>query len=369
MLYGKKNKQCRPSIIMVVSSNMGANMTIRSFQEISTQWIEGILKADSGTISEFSLVSNWNTPVSQIALLDIKYKTNGNSLPSSLFIKVSANPPKEMAGFGEKEIQFYNKVVPMKNMRCFPHSYYASYDAGEKVYNLVLENLNNTHFQNEWPIPPLIKYCTMAVKCLAKVHAYWWDNSSLQMVTNKFGSRESILPWIEQLEKLSIGFIDFLGDRITEKRKRIIKSVTENFERYSARFLSYRNLTLVHGDAHFWNFLFPKDDDHDVKIIDWQSYGHGVPTDDLAYMIALHWYPDRRKEYEQDLLNVYHKALLDSSVRDYSFEQLMQDYKWSVIQTLAVPIWQWNNKSWASIWFNHLERILLAYEDLYCASL
>jgi thiamine kinase-like enzyme len=349
---------------------MGLNMTIRSFQEISTQWLEGILKVDPGIISEFRLVNNWDTPVSQVALLDIKYKTNGTSFPSSLFIKVSkTNPPKEMAGFGEKEILFYNKAVPMMSMKCFPHVYHASFDAGERVYNLVLENLSGTHFQNEWPVPPLIEYCTMAVKCLAKVHAFWWDNSNLQIVTDKFGSRESILAWIKQLEKLSIGFIEFLGDRITEKRKRIIKSVTENFERYSVRFQTYRNLTLIHGDAHFWNFMFPKKDDHDVKIIDWQCYGHGVPTDDLAYMIALHWYPDRRKEYELDLLKVYHKALLDNNVRDYSFEQLMKDYKWSVIETVSVPICQWNNKIWASIWFNHLERILLAYEDLDCASL
>jgi hypothetical protein len=35
-----------------------------------------------------------------------------------------------------------------------------------------------------------------------------------------------------------------------------------------------------------------------------------VATDDLAYMMALHWFPDHRRRFERHLLDHYHTALI-----------------------------------------------------------
>jgi aminoglycoside phosphotransferase (APT) family kinase protein len=55
-----------------------------------------------------------------------------------------------------------------------------------------------------------------------------------------------------------------------------------------------------HGDAHVWNSLHSPDGD--VRVVDWDDWRLAAPTDDLAYMMALHWYPERRHRLEDALL-------------------------------------------------------------------
>lgn len=85
--------------------------------------------------------------------------------------------------------------------------------------------------------------------------------------------------------------------------------------------------------------------------------------------MAVHWYPELRSAWEKELLKIYHDELLAHGVRGYTLDALMLDYRWSLLRVLAVPILQWERKIPALVWFHHLERILLAYDDLHCAEL
>jgi aminoglycoside phosphotransferase (APT) family kinase protein len=47
--------------------------------------------------------------------------------------------------------------------------------------------------------------------------------------------------------------------------------------RLFARYHSHRNVTLIHGDAHVWNVLMPKDEQSgDVRLFDWDTWRIGV---------------------------------------------------------------------------------------------
>jgi hypothetical protein len=78
-------------------------------------------------------------------------------------------------------------------------------------------------------------------------------------------------------------------------------------------------------DAHLWNFLLPKNENHEIKIVDGQSWRHGLGVEDLSYMMAMHWYPDRRKTYKISLLERYYGRLVDNGIRGYSSEDLIYD--------------------------------------------
>lgn len=188
-------------------------------------------------------------------------------------------------------------------------------------------------------------------------------------MTGTHASRQEVSERISDLRDKGYAFIEFLGDRLTERRKAILTTLIARCEVYPERYLTHERLTLVHRDAHLWNFLYPKNVEGATKLFDWQSFGHGVATDDLAYMMAVHWYPDLRRAWEEELLRVYHKELLNNGVRGYTIADLMLDYRWSVLRAIAIPILQWDHKLPAVVWFNHLERILLAYDDLRCAEL
>ena len=72
---------------------------------------------------------------------------------------------------------------------------------------------------------------------------------------------------------------------------------------------SRRAVTIVHGDAHVWNCFLPRDGGSNVRLFEWDGWRLGVATEDLAYMMAVHWYPDRRRLTEAPLLDLYHAAL------------------------------------------------------------
>ena len=94
-----------------------------------------------------------------------------------------------------------------------------------------------------------------------------------------------------------------------------------------------------------------------------------VAADDLAYMLAMHWYPNRRLRMEQPLLDRYHAELLANGVRGYDRAALAEDYRLAVLWQTTTPIWQAMSNIPPLIWWNNLERIFLAVDDLNCQEL
>ncbi len=108
---------------------------------------------------------------------------------------------------------------------------------------------------------------------------------------------------------------------------------------FAERYRPHRNLTLLHGDAHVWNALYPRDPaSDDVRLIDWDAWRIDVATDDLAYMIAVHWSPERRRRLERECLRRYHAALSAAGVKGYDFEALWRDYRLSVLSQITTPV-------------------------------
>jgi hypothetical protein len=110
-------------------------------------------------------------------------------------------------------------------------------------------------------------------------------------------------------------------------------------------------------DAHVWNALLSRAPGlGDVRLIDWDAWRVDTATDDLAYMLAVHWFPDWRRRYERESLERYHAALVAGGLRDYAFDALWQDYRLSVMWQITTPMWQANHALAPVIWWNNLER-------------
>jgi hypothetical protein len=69
------------------------------------------------------------------------------------------------------------------------------------------------------------------------------------------------------------------------------------------------------------------------------------------------------------LLGRYHQQLLAAGVTDYGWEELWWDYRLCVLRKLFLPPHQWATGHSPSIWWNHLQRVLLAFDDLGCEEL
>ncbi|HZL84050.1 MAG TPA: aminoglycoside phosphotransferase, partial [Candidatus Krumholzibacteria bacterium] len=133
---------------------------------------------------------------------------------------------------------------------------------------------------------------------------------------------------------------------------------------------SHRNATIVQGDSHIWNTFLPKTGaPDDVRLFDWDCWRLDMATDDLAYMMALHWYPDLRRVFERPLLDHYHAELVAHGVTGYDRRELDDDYRLSVLWQIATPVWQAAYNIPPVIWWNNLGRIFLAVDDLGCHEL
>ena len=238
--------------------------------------------------------------------------------------------------------------------------------------SFLLEDLSATHFQTEWPIPPIQALCEAAIDCLANVHAFWWDDPRLETKLRAKVTKGNF--WAGRLDEAISqlpAFLEFIGDRLSEQRKRVYERVMASSNQFWRPDAVRKPKTLLHGDIHFWNMLFPRNrKTHAIRIFDWNSWDIGKGTNDLAYMLGLHWNPSLRARSEKTLLKRYNTRLAELGVHEYSWDDCWLDYRESCIMNLFIPVWQWQRQDISAVvWWSHLERSFLTYDDLKCEEL
>jgi Ser/Thr protein kinase RdoA (MazF antagonist) len=103
----------------------------------------------------------------------------------------------------------------------------------------------------------------------------WWDHPL-------FG--DPALPWhhadafdrdFQASTEQFARFTDRFGAFIPLERRDLYERLLDRAPHLLARYHTYHNLTIIHGDAHPWNFFLPRDDGgKEVKLIDWEKLEH-----------------------------------------------------------------------------------------------
>jgi hypothetical protein len=307
--------------------------------------------------------------LSHVVRLRLSYTGKAGRAPASLILK--KRPSQARAGWGRQEVAFYQQVAPGLPARLVPRCFDAVWKERSDNWHLLLEDLSATHFKaSEWPVPPAEGQCRAIVRAWARFHALWWDAPALGTGVGTWLDGPAMEGALAAAAEQTGRFVAHLGDRLTVERRtlydRLLRAAPSLVRRYHSR----RHMTIVHGDAHTWNCFLPREEgSDDVRLYDWDSWRVNVATSDLAYMMALHWFPGRRRQMEAALLDEYHAALLAHGVRGYDRTALDDDYRLSVLWQALTPGRQWANGIPAGIWWPHLERIHLAVEDLGCREL
>jgi hypothetical protein len=311
-----------------------------------------------------------------ISFLRVCYAGNvPESAPRELVLKVS-KPDLSRAdlAYGEREVAFYTTIAKTMDDPPLACCYDAHYDPETGRSHILLQDLSVTHFQPRPPLPPCGGHCGLFVDSLAQVHAHgWerdWDDVGAIVQPGADASVEQLLRYphtMAETAKMLPGFVDSLGDRLSAARRALYERVLVSwpFPGLSDRLARMRGLTLVHGDAHTRNCLFPRDSSQGrAYIIDWHEWGVGLGSDDLAEMMALWWYPERRARFEEPLLWRYHRRLLERGVKSYDWKQCWDDYRLSVVKSLLTPLWMHAEGRSPAVWWPILERVVLAFQDL-----
>jgi aminoglycoside phosphotransferase (APT) family kinase protein len=104
---------------------------------------------------------------------------------------------------------------------------------------------------------------------------------------------------------------------------RVCDRFAERYEGYSR--LLDRPRCVTHNDYRPDNMLFGETGQ--VTVVDWQSCALGQNAVDVAYLIGGAFVPADRRAIEGELLDSYHRELLDQGVADYSQAGLAEDYR------------------------------------------
>jgi ecdysteroid kinase len=307
------------------------------------------------------------TILSRIVRLRLVYEGAAGA-PNALLLK-TAHPDRPAGKGGRHEVAFYADVAAATAAQVVPRCFEAAWDEPTKTWHLLLEDLSATHSAaSTWPLPPGPADCQRIVDAWARFHAAWWDDPRLGVSVGAWNDEPEAD--LQRFARQLAVFADRHGDRLPTHRRDLYDRLLAAAPRLAARYRTHRHLTIIHGDAHFWNCLVPRDQaSGDVRLFDWDCWRIDTATDDLAYMMAMHWYPDRRQRLERPLLDRYHDALLAGGVRGYDRNALAEDYRLSVLWLITWPVWQEANNIPPVIWWNNLERILLAVDDLGCRDL
>lgn len=311
------------------------------------------------------------TELSCIIRLRLTYEPAVGDAPSSLILK-TARPDRVDGGWngGRHEVAFYDQVASAVPLVVAARCFEAFADAATHDWHLLLEDLSDSHvIATAWPLPPTMEQCEQILQAHARFHAAWWDDPRLGASVGTWTDAEATERHLETLGERFARFIDFVGDGLSRERRALFERLLHAGPRLLARYHTHRNVTIVQGDAHVWNSFLPRDGGDDVRLFDWDLWRIDVASDDLAYMMAMHWYPDLRRRMERSLLDRYHAALVAGGVRGYDRGALDDDYRLSVLWHITTPVWQATNDIPPVIWWNNLERILLAVDDLGCHDL
>ncbi len=356
---------------------------IESIEQVTPKWLSHALR-ESGYLQQGEVEALRKDPsylegfTSERYHLELIYtKNTPKSAPDHLFIKIGKSEFFETC---KKEIEFYKLSKKAQIAPSFIRCFHSGYSSETKQSHLLFQDLSKTHYNpdftgfrrdSETPIPLTHLECEGVIECLATVHAFWWNNPQLGNEIEFSSTKESSAQLSSYLEECMVSIFDALGERLSPKRRSLYESVLSSYPDLYWNYIDEgAPLTIIHGDAHLGNFMFPIDPGKDNTILlDWQSWRVDIGIEDLAHLMALNWHPNQRQEMERDLLVYYHNQLSDKGVTNYSWDDCWLGYRITAIWMLFIPIiWFSLNLPLDHCW-PFMEKSYAAFKDLQCIEL
>lgn len=327
---------------------------------------------DRGHVSTVTVDRSFPTLLSQFFRLRLGYDSATPSAPVSLILKTELpSSPGTKWESGRKEVGFYTNVASATPGGLLPRCFEAHCDTTTGAWHLLLEDLTDSHMvATQWPLPPTIEQSEAIVRTHARFKACWWDDPRLGTTVGAWPDVNGIQQGLRDLAGTYERFVDQLGDQLSPARRSFYARLFDQAPRLLERKLGRRHMTVIQGDSHVWNCFLPCNGSADsARLFDWDAWRLNVGAENLAYMMAMHWYPELRQRAESYLLDCFHSEITTQGVVGYDRRALQDDYRLAVLLQSTRPIWFQSAGIPPLIWWNNLERIHLTVDDLDCREL
>ena len=308
--------------------------------EVTAAWLTQTLR-DCNAINTASVTSltvgvvdHKKGITGHLVRLQIDYDQEEADAPHSLIAKFSSPLPDVRAqfhlmGFYEREVRFYEQLAAFTPVRT-PRCYFSNFNAESGFSILLLEDLAPARNGDS------VKGCTLAevtgvLEALASIHTRWWMNRKLEAI-----------PWL-QLKSMAApeamaavfteawpSFLSKLSFPRTAAILRMGHWIAHSLDLAASVLFVKEPRTLIHNDIQGDNLFF--DDNGQLSaLVDWQLTTYARGAVDVAGLIRGQLDRTLRHQYERDLVQRYHHALVEGGVGDYPFEQCWEDYRLATV--------------------------------------
>ncbi|MCH7971774.1 MAG: DUF1679 domain-containing protein [Chloroflexi bacterium] len=321
----------------------------RTVDEITPEWLTQVLR-ESGAIREATVVqsdaSNIGVDqgvVAQVHRLELKYDRTTEDAPGHVIAKLALQVNLDSPELGDavrtlydREVRFFLDLAPESGMQT-PAVYYANFDPTTGHFIILLEDLSHLRAvdQADESSP---KDSSAAMRALASMHSKWWNNDELHgfqwLADHPWAAPANVVSQrfpnnVEPFLKIADGHVP---DGIEALCNKLIPKISEVWAE-----LSSPPVSLNHGDFRLANMFFDDSggDIPRVIVYDWQLTGRIRPADDVATFMLYGFTPRTRKAVEKSLLTEYHDSLREQGVRDYSYEQFIDDFRLALLPKMV----------------------------------
>jgi aminoglycoside phosphotransferase (APT) family kinase protein len=262
------------------------------------------------------------------------YGSERPDLPTSFAVKLSAQDDavRERVALGYRsEVEFYSRIAD-KMAIPVPRAYHCDIsDDGADVVLLLADMAPAVQGDQIAGCSPA--EARLAVEALAGLHGpswcdpQWMDLAAIAMP--KPGDDDAA-KGLGDVSKMAADIvIERLGAKIDDDDQRTLVAAMSSVTAWLA--VAPTRYALMHGDYRLDNMLFDPDSTR-IAIVDWQTVGIGLPGRDLAYFTGTSLEPSVRADVERDLVEAYHRTLLDYGITGYDAETCWRDYRLGMVQ-------------------------------------
>lgn len=359
---------------------MQPKQVITNLEQVTPEWLTAVLSQSraltTGDVTSFTASSgggHWSSN----AQLNLTYSDNSlGDCPTHLFLKMVDTDTGGGEFFLPSEVTYYTRdytdLPDAPLVRCYD----GAYDPAQNRYHLLLDDMSATH-KAAYDLQPTLAHGQALAEGLAIMHAHWWGEARLKQIGAAFHDAAHLRRFVAIGEPGIPHVQSHFGAMLKPHWPALIQQIFAQLPgALAARAQDKTHMTLIHGDANPGNMLVPKVGERPLYLIDQQPFDWSITTwsgaFDLAYVMALYWETDLRRELETAVLRHYHHTLLERGVQGYTWEQLFDDYRLCVALTVPIAVEYMRgggDPDWNEFRYGLVSRTLTAFDDLQCMQL
>lgn len=317
--------------------------------ELTTEWLTATLEA-AGVLHGAQVTRLSTSPVGEgigmlgiLARVAITYDRPAPDAPQTVIAKFpSPVPGNREIGMTyrlyEREVNFYTRVSAEIEGLAAPRCYGGRYNPETGDSFLLLEDLA-VYRTGDQVAGCSAAEAMMILDAVIPLHASYWDRIDHPLLEGV--TKVDDPPQIAGITGgCAVGwdpcvamFPEAMPDEIRAVKERFLAAVPELHHMVGGLVQ-----TVIHGDLRLDNMMFGDTPDvRPVVLLDW-TLTKTSGLHDVAYLVSQNVDLEERRAHESEIIEHYHRGLLDHGVEGYSLEQCWEDYRLVVLHLFAYAV-------------------------------